>query len=60
MTPDGPALLGATPIDGLFVNMGHGSTGWAMAAGAGQVVADVVAGRPPAIDLDGLTLERLR
>jgi D-amino-acid dehydrogenase len=60
MTPDGPALLGATPIAGLFVNMGHGSTGWAMAAGAGQVVADVVAGRPPAIDLDGLTLERLR
>jgi D-amino-acid dehydrogenase len=60
MTPDGPALLGATPIDGLHVNMGHGSTGWAMAAGAGQVVADVVAGRRPEIDLDGLTLERLR
>ncbi|MFN8839076.1 MAG: D-amino acid dehydrogenase [Burkholderiales bacterium] len=60
MTPDGPALLGATPVVGLYVNMGHGSTGWAMAAGAGQVVADVVAGRAPAIDLDGLTLERLR
>jgi D-amino-acid dehydrogenase len=60
MTPDGPALLGSTPVRGLFVNMGHGSTGWAMAAGAGQVVADVVAGRRPAIDLDGLTLERLR
>jgi D-amino-acid dehydrogenase len=60
MTPDGPALLGATPVAGLYVNMGHGSTGWAMAAGAGQVVADVVAGRAPAIDLDGLTLERLR
>jgi D-amino-acid dehydrogenase len=60
MTPDGPALLGATPVGGLFLNMGHGSTGWAMAAGAAQVVADVVVGRPPAIDLDGLTLERLR
>ncbi len=60
MTPDGPALLGATPVGGLYVNMGHGSTGWAMAAGAGQVVADVVAGRAPAIDLDGLTLDRLR
>jgi len=60
MTPDGPALLGATPVRGLFVNMGHGSTGWAMAAGSGQVVADVVAGRTPAIDLDGLTIERLR
>jgi D-amino-acid dehydrogenase len=59
MTPDGPALLGRTPIAGLFVNMGHGSTGWAMAAGAGRVVADVVAGRPPEIDLEGLTLDRL-
>jgi len=59
MTPDGPALLGRTPITGLFINMGHGSTGWAMAAGAGRVVADVVAGRTAEIDLDGLTLERL-
>ena len=60
MTPDGPPLLGTTPVAGLYLNMGHGSTGWAMAAGAGQVVADVVAGRPAAIDLDGLTLDRLR
>jgi len=59
MTPDGPALLGATPVRGLYVNMGHGSTGWAMACGAGKAVADVVAGRPPEIDLDGLTLARL-
>lgn len=59
MTPDGPALLGATPVEGLYLNMGHGSTGWAMAAGAGEVVADVVAGRPPRIDLDGLTIDRL-
>jgi D-amino-acid dehydrogenase len=60
MTPDGPALLGPTRIGGLFVNMGHGSTGWAMACGAGRVVADLVAGRQPEIDLDGLTLARLR
>jgi D-amino-acid dehydrogenase len=59
MTPDGPALLGATPVDGLFINMGHGSTGWAMACGAGKVVADLLAGHRPEIDLDGLTIERL-
>ena len=58
MTPDGPALLGATPVGGLFINMGHGSTGWAMACGAGKVVADLVAGLRPEIDLDGL-IERL-
>jgi D-amino-acid dehydrogenase len=60
MTPDGPALLGATPVAGLFINMGHGSTGWAMACGAGKAVADVVAGQATGIDLDGLTLARLR
>jgi D-amino-acid dehydrogenase len=44
----------------LFINAGHGSTGWAMAMGSGRAVADVVIGRSPAIDLAGLTLERYR
>lgn len=58
MLPDGPPVLGATRHAGIFVNLGHGSTGWAMAAGSGRVLADVITGRPPAIDLDGLTLAR--
>ena len=58
MLPDGPPLIGATPIRGVYVNIGHGSNGWAMAAGSGKVVADVVSGRTPDIDLDGLTLSR--
>jgi D-amino-acid dehydrogenase len=59
MTPDGPPLLGATPVKGLYLNIGHGSTGWAMACGSGRVLADLVAGREPGISLEGLTLERL-
>ncbi len=59
MTPDGPPLLGATPVKRLFLNLGHGSTGWAMACGCGRVVADLVAGRDPEIPLEGLTLARL-
>ncbi|MCA3219482.1 MAG: D-amino acid dehydrogenase [Burkholderiales bacterium] len=58
MLPDGPPLLGATPLSNLYLNIGHGSTGWAMACGSGQVLADVVTGRAPAIGLDGLTLAR--
>jgi D-amino-acid dehydrogenase len=58
MLPDGPPLLGATPLSNLYVNIGHGSTGWAMACGSGQVLADVITERAPAIDLDGLTLAR--
>lgn len=58
MLPDGPPLLGETPIRNVYVNIGHGSTGWAMAAGAGKVVADIVSGHAPEIDMDGLTMER--
>lgn len=58
MLPDGAPLLGATPVRDVFVNIGHGSEGWAMAAGSGKVVADVVSGREPEIDLEGLTLQR--
>jgi D-amino-acid dehydrogenase len=58
MLPDGPPLLGGTHVPRVFVNVGHGSTGWAMACGSGHVVADVVTGKNPAIDLDGLTLAR--
>jgi D-amino-acid dehydrogenase len=58
MLPDGPPVLGKTPIANLYVNTGHGSTGWVMACGSARVVADVIAGKTPAIDLDGLTLDR--
>jgi D-amino-acid dehydrogenase len=58
MLPDGPPVLGATPLPNLYINTGHGSTGWVMACGSGKVVADVIAGRQPEIDLDGLTLDR--
>jgi D-amino-acid dehydrogenase len=60
MTPDGAPLLGSCAIGGLWLNLGHGSTGWAMAMGSGRVVADLVTGRKPQIDLDGLTLARYR
>ena len=59
MTPDGPPLLGRTMLAGLFVNIGHGSTGWAMSCGSARATADLVAEQPPGIDLDGLTLARL-
>lgn len=58
MLPDGPPILGATPVKNLYLNIGHGSTGWAMAAGCGMVLADIVSGRIPDIDMEGLTLSR--
>jgi D-amino-acid dehydrogenase len=60
MTPDGAPLLGPSGVDNLWLNLGHGSTGWAMSMGSGRVVADLIAQRKPEIDLEGLTLTRYR
>jgi D-amino-acid dehydrogenase len=45
-------------LPNLFLATGHGTLGWTMAAGTGRVMADVISGRAPGIDLDGLTVER--
>jgi D-amino-acid dehydrogenase len=58
MTPDGPPILGGTPYDNLYLNTGHGTLGWTMAAGSGRVLADIVSGVRADIDLEGMTLER--
>ena len=54
MTPDGPPIVGATSVPGLYVNTGHGTLGWTMACGAGRILADIVSGRPPEIDVSDL------
>jgi len=59
-TPDGPPILGASPIRNLFINTGGGHLGWTFAPGAARIVADTISGRRAAIDLDGLTLARFR
>lgn len=58
MLPDGSPLLGATPLRNVYLNIGHGSSGWAMAAGSGKILADLISGRVPDIDMDGLTMAR--
>ena len=58
MTPDGTPVLGGTKYANLFLNTGHGTLGWTMACGSGRAVADVVMGREPEIDFDGLTAAR--
>jgi len=58
MTPDGTPIVGATPYANLLLATGHGTLGWTMAAGTGRVIADLVAGRAPAIDVAGLAMAR--
>jgi len=56
MTPEGTPILGATGFKNLWMNTGQGHMGWTMSHGAGRLVADLIAGRKPAMPLDGMTL----
>ena len=58
MTPDGPPIIGPTRYKNLFVNTGHGTLGWTMACGSGKVLADIISGRTPDIDVSQLGIER--
>jgi D-amino-acid dehydrogenase len=58
MTPDGPPIIGRTRFSNLHLNTGHGTLGWTMACGSGRVMADLIAGRKPEVDVRGLGLER--
>ena len=58
--PDGTPVLGPTPLRRLWLSTGHGTLGWTMATGSGQLIADWMSGRAPAIDTEGLTIARYR
>jgi D-amino-acid dehydrogenase len=60
MLPDGPPVLGASGHAGLWLNLGHGSSGWALSCGSARILADQMAGRTPAVDMQGLGVERLK
>lgn len=57
-TPDSVPIIGGTTFGNLFLNTGHGTLGWTMACGSGQAIADLISGREPEIDLNGLGLDR--
>lgn len=57
MTPDGTPIIGATTIEGLYLNTGHGAFGWTLACGSARLLADVLAGRPTALDPAGYALD---
>lgn len=56
MTPENTPIISPTRYGNLFVNAGQGHMGWTMASGSAKVLADLVAGKRPAIPVDGITL----
>ena len=55
-TPKGTPIVGASPIENLFLNAGHGALGWTLSCGCAKVVSDLVSGLSAPIALEGLTL----
>ncbi|AXF75709.1 D-amino acid dehydrogenase [Erwinia tracheiphila] len=58
MTPDGAPIVGRTPLKNLYLNTGHGTLGWTMTCGSGQLISDIISGRNTAIDADDLSVMR--
>lgn len=57
-TPDSTPIIGRTRVDKLYLNTGHGTLGWTMACGSGQLIADIVSGKQTAIRSDDLSIKR--
>ena len=66
MTPDGTPIIGkvnslgkaSKAYNNVWLNTGHGTLGWTMACGSGQLLANLMAGQKPAIQSDDLSLSR--
>jgi D-amino-acid dehydrogenase len=50
-TPDNLPCLGGTKYSNLFLDTGHGTLGWTHACGSGKLLADLLSGRRPEIEL---------
>ena len=50
-TPSNLPIIGASKYPNLFINTGHGTLGWTLACGSGRILADLVSGRRPEVDL---------
>lgn len=59
-SPDGPPVIGGTRWRNLFLNTGHGTLGWTMAAGSARYLGDLMTGNTPQIDTEGLDIGRFQ
>jgi D-amino-acid dehydrogenase len=57
---DSLPLIGATPMDGVYLNMAHGNNGWGMACGAARLVAELIAQKATAVDASPFSPLRFR
>ncbi len=51
-TPSNVPVIGSTRYSNLYLNTGHGTLGWTLAAGSGRALAELVSGRRPDVDFE--------
>jgi D-amino-acid dehydrogenase len=49
-SPTGVPWIGPGPRQGIWLNLGHGGQGWALACGSARLLADQISNRPTEID----------
>ncbi|GAB1438507.1 D-amino acid dehydrogenase [Providencia sp.] len=54
-TPKGPPILGKTAYKNLWLNIGHGSLGFTLAAGSAEILTQLITKQTSPISLTGLT-----
>ena len=59
-TPSSAPIIGATPCNNLWLNVGHGGLGFTFACGSARLLADAMQGEAPPISMDGLRLPQHR
>lgn len=57
-TPDGPPIVGKTPLTNLYMHTGHGTLGWTQSAGTARLLANIVDNRATEIPMSGLDIDR--
>ncbi|MGQ9823959.1 MAG: NAD(P)/FAD-dependent oxidoreductase [Desulfotomaculales bacterium] len=61
MTPDSQAILGSVPeVEGFYLDIGWSGHGFMMGPAVGKIMAELITGKEPAIDISCFALERFR
>ena len=57
--PEGIPLIGASRVPGVWLNIGHGSSGWTLSCGAARALSNLMDGRLPGTNLIGFGSSRI-
>jgi D-amino-acid dehydrogenase len=60
MLPDGLPVIGDSGVPGVWLNFGHGASGWAMACGSARILTALVGQQAPEIDIACLAARRFQ